>query len=114
MSRISHLFSENRTIQHAVEGHGITEGADIDQPGKKCRRDPGQDIRHQEFGQISDIRQIFIDQADIIRIDNVRGRPLNIEHHKQRAEDRQDQIFQDTDLFVISHDVPAISSVISR
>ncbi len=106
---------EPQQSQHPVKGHGIAEELTVQKAQKIGQRNPGQHIRHQQLRRIQGVRQVAVDETDIIRIDHIAaGRP-HIEKQRQKAEAGQKKCQCPSQLHSpfspLSHD--STSSVIS-
>ena len=70
--------TKTQNSKHTVKCHTVIKQADIDHTAQITDRHSGQQIRYIELLRIPNIRQIVIDQTDVIGIDHVDGRNIYI------------------------------------
>ena len=78
--------------QDPVEGHTVSKELHIDRPLQEIHRDPGEKIRNEKLFRVPHVRQIGEGEADIIGIDQINGRPVQIKKVKQDAQNRQSHV----------------------
>ena len=85
----THQQHAAQDAEHPVKEHRVAEEGDV-QPAKRIvDRNPGQDIRHEKGLQIQGIREVAVDDADIVGIDHIHRRMQHIPEKKQPADERQ-------------------------
>lgn len=78
--------------QDPVEGHTVSKELHIDRPLQEIHRDPGEKIRNEKLFRVPHVRQIGEGEADIIGIDQINGRLVQIKKVKQDAQNRQPHV----------------------
>ena len=85
----THQQHAAQDAEHPVKQHRVAEKRDIDPAKRIVDRNPGQDIRHEKARRVQGIREIAVNDADIVGIDHIHRRMQHIPEQKQPSDERQ-------------------------
>ncbi len=91
LSKHQSAEEEPQQSQHPVKSHGIAEELTVQEAQQIGQGNPRQHIRHQQLRRVQRIRQVAVDEADVIRVHHITARRPHIEKQSQKSSAGQEQ-----------------------